>query len=276
MKPSMIKQVPFKIIAILVASTCINACAGKVANKPDVYKAEKVRIERQNYALNPVLVKPVSPKGAADLIVFASGDGGLMGLSKTILQHLADSGHYVAGFSSREALGSFKGSSERVSYDQALDDVSWMTSEAKTQLGLRPDTPIIVTGLSRGANFVVLSASSNQMNDVVGAVAIALTKEFDNISVSAEHLAKPGMKVDEQQRLQTYPAIEHIGMIPFAVIQSTNDSYIPSAESRKLLGPDTATRRLYEVKSDGHNFGGGEDQMLRDLDDALSWIENSK
>ncbi len=57
-----------------------------------------------------------------------------------------------------------------------------------------------------------------------------------------------------------------------AVIQSTNDSYVPSAESRRLLGPDTPTRRLYEIESRGHSFGGGEAEMLKALDDALTWI----
>jgi fermentation-respiration switch protein FrsA (DUF1100 family) len=211
------------------------------------------------------------------LVVFASGDGGLMGVSKTVLQHLADRGDYVAGFSSREALGSIKGSREKVDVTEAIDHLQWMTSEAKAKLGLPPETPIIVTGMSRGANMVILAAASKAMrNDIVGAVAIALTRELDYLSLPEEALQRPGVKVDEQQRPQTYPAIERVGAIPLAVIQSTNDKYIPSAESRKLIGPDTPTRRVYEVKSSGHSFGGGEAALLSDLDDALDWIAKRK
>jgi hypothetical protein len=82
----------------------------------------------------------------------------------------------------------------------------------------------------------------------------------------------PGAKLDDKQRVQTYSIINHIGSIPLAVIQSTTDDYVPSAESRALLGPDTSTRRLYEVNANGHRFGGGKTQMLHDLDDALNWI----
>ena len=54
---------------------------------------------RQQDTLNPVLVTPVSAKGSPVLVVFASGDGGLTGVGKTIIQHLADGGkHHVAGF----------------------------------------------------------------------------------------------------------------------------------------------------------------------------------
>jgi hypothetical protein len=261
------------VAPLLVALVAVSGCAGHLASRPEVYQAGKTSIARQDYTLNPVLVKPVAPKGAPVLVVFASGDGGLMGVSKAVLQHLADRGQYVAGFSSREVLRAVKGSRDRVGYAEAVDHLAWMTSEAKSRMGLPADTPMIVTGVSRGANFVVLSAASKALQGgIVGAVAIALTRELDYLSLPDAALSQPGVKVDEKQRPQTYPAIDRLGSIPLAVIQSTSDSYIPSAESRKLLGPDTPTRRLYEVKSNGHNFGGGEDQMLRDLDNALDWI----
>ena len=82
----------------------------------------------------------------------------------------------------------------------------------------------------------------------------------------------PGVEADDRGRIQTYPAIERLGSIPLAIIQSTHDSYVPSAESRRLLGPDTVTRRLYEVESRNHGFDGGRDALMRDFDDALQWI----
>ena len=116
----------------VAACVCMSGCAGSLASRPVVYTAEKTTIERQNYALNPVLVKPASPQGSPVLVVFASG--------------------------------------------------------------------------------------------IVGAVAIALTRELDNLSLPDEALGLPGVKVDDRQRPQTYPAIERVGAIPLAVIQSTNDT----------------------------------------------------
>ena len=63
--------------------------------------------------------------------------------------------------------------------------------------------------------------------------------------------------------------MKFLGSTPVAIIQSTNDPYVPAAESRKLLGPDTATLRLYEVESSNHRFGGARDKVLADVDDAL-------
>ena len=62
------------------------------------------------------------------------------------------------------------------------------------------------------------------------------------------------------------------GSLPFAVIQGTRDSYIGAAEARKLFGPDTPRRRFYTVEG-SHTFGGARDTLMRDLDDALVWIQ---
>jgi len=64
-----------------------------------------------------------------------------------------------------------------------------------------------------------------------------------------------------------------MGAARLAVIQSTNDDYVPAVESRELLGPDTPTLRLYTVEAKDHGFSDARDQLLQDLDDALRWVE---
>ena len=111
-------------------------------------------------------------------------------------------------------------------YAEAIDHLAWMTSAAKSK-SLAPNTPVIVTGMSRGANMVILAAGAKAMKDTIaGAVAIALTRELDHLSLPESALSQPGVTVDEQQRPQTYPAIARVGAIPLAVIESTNDGYI--------------------------------------------------
>ena len=73
--------------------------------------------------------------------------------------------------------------------------------------------------------------------------------------------------------MQTYPAIALAGGIPFAVIQSTGDSYVAADEARQLFGPDSSVRRFYRVKALDHGFRLGKKELMRDLDDALQWVE---
>jgi len=261
-------------VAIAVASVGMGTAeARQLATKPSVYTARKEKVTSGNLKVDLVLVTPVSPNPPAVLIVFASGDGGLRGISKATLQHLADQGYYVAGLSSRDALKSIRDTNGRIAHHVAVSSLTSLFEQAKAALKLPSATPLVVTGMSRGANMAVVVAGARELQrGIAGGVAMALTREADYLDVPPDAERMPGIQVDEKGRPQMYPAIQQIGSIPFAVIQSTKDSYVPSAESRQLLGPDTSTRRLYEVTSSGHNFGGGEDVMFRDLDDALRWI----
>jgi fermentation-respiration switch protein FrsA (DUF1100 family) len=78
--------------------------------------------------------------------------------------------------------------------------------------------------------------------------------------------------VDDKGHLQTYSAIPSAGSLPFAVIQGTKDSYIGAEEARRRFGPDTPRRRFYTIEG-SHTFGGARDVLMRDLDDALAWIQ---
>jgi hypothetical protein len=135
---------------------------------------------------------------------------------------------------------------------------------------------VIVTGMSRGAGLVVFSAAEPTIRKgVLGAVAIALTKESDYLRAADPANRHPGVQVDEKERILFYPLLKLLAPLPVAVLQSTSDRYISSDESRRLMGPDTPSLRLYEVKARNHGFGGGTEELLRDLDDALKWIEES-
>jgi hypothetical protein len=208
------------------------------------------------------------------IVIFASGDGGLRGGSKDLLVHLGAQHYWVVGFSSPEALKGIDDESKgEPNYAVARDRFASIISQAKQALSLPDQTPIVIVGMSRGANVVVAAAGDAVLRaGMTGAVAVALTREFDDLTIPDSLIGNPGIETDDQGRLQTYPSLQRLGAMRLAVIQSTNDSYVPSAESRQLLGPDTSTRRLYEIESKNHSFGGGRDALVQALDDAMTWV----
>lgn len=249
-----------------------------LSSKPGVFTAQQSKMTVTKAPLDVTLIKPAAADRPRFLVVFASGDGGLHGVSKAILEHLAGRGYWIAGFSSPDAFErAVQSTGEHPNYLATRDAFQSIVKQAKQTLGLPADLPLIVTGMSRGANVVIAAAADPAVNPAIaGAVAIALTREFDDLTIPESAKQQLGVEVDDQGRLQTYPAIKRLGSIPLAIIQSTKDDYVESAESRRMLGPDTPTRRLYEVPSDGHSFGGGEDALMRDLDDAMGWIASLK
>ena len=239
----------------------------------DTYDERVEQLALPNHSLSLKCAKPKTPSSPAFLIIFAWGDGGMRDGNKAIYKHMAEQGHYVAAFSSREALMPIKDSGRFITFPELETDIAALMLESKRILDLPESTPTVLTGVSRGASMVVFAAGDPSLQpNICGAVAIALTRESDEVAPPA--LAQRGMaiKLDAKGKILLYPALERLGSIPIAVIQSTHDHYVPSSESRRLMGPDTPSRRLYEVEARNHSFGGGQDRMLRDVDEALNWI----
>ena len=252
----------------------LTGCAFHLSPKPEVYEAHREEFKLFDHGVKFHCVKPVKPRSPLFLIVFATGDSGWLGVSHEMFEHLADQGYYITAWNSREILKPAKESGRSIEVQNAAAAVDSIIVQSKRILGLPETTPVIVTGFSRGANLVVLTAAvKSPQHHLGGAIAMGLTRETDFLKAPDPAVRPPEMRVDEKGRIQTYPAIELAGPIPFAVIQSKGDKYVPAEESRHLFGPDSDTRRMYQVNARNHGFSGGREELMRDLDDALTWIE---
>jgi dienelactone hydrolase len=261
-----------RILTVLIAAATLCGCVA-IRPNPDRYDLKEVPVRLPRGELPMTLVTPVRPSDSKVLILFATGDAGWYGTSHVILQHLVDRGFVVAAYDSRRVVSKVEHAKEPLTFEQAATGVDTVLVASKKALGLPDATPVIVTGFSRGASLVVFAAGEPSLQrHIAGGVALALTAESDYIQAPDPAHRTPAIQLDAKGRILTYPAIARLGSIPIAVIQSAGDKYVPAAESRRLFGPDTTTRRLYEVDASNHGFSGGQEAMLKDLDEALDWI----
>jgi dienelactone hydrolase len=251
------------------------ACVGHFASRPGVYLTHEETMALPRGSFKVTYVTPAKPRIPVSMILFATGDAGWWGASGAIFEHLAREGYYVAAYNSREIVKYAQEAEKKPTIEESAAAIDTVLVNMRRELDLPETTPVIVTGFSRGANLVLFTAAVKRLQrHLRGAIAIALTREMDYVAAPKLDQRPPEIKVDERGRIQTYPAIPLVGSVPFAVIQSRADNYVPGEEARQLFGPDTATRRLYVVDAKNHGFRGGKAEMLRDLDDALAWIEN--
>lgn len=251
-------------------------CAGPVGSRPGAFQTRLELVNLKDRSIHMALVRPEAPRSPAVLVLYATGDAGWVGVSGDIFERLAEQGHFVAAYDSRELLAQTKRRGRLEPIEEVAATVETILEHSKRELGLPDSTPVIVTGYSRGANLVVFAAGVERLRaHLTGAVAIALTRETDFLRAPPPADRPPSVQVDAKGRIQTYPAIARAGPIPFAVLQSKVDKYVSAEESRRLFGSDTSTRRLYEVEARNHGFAGGRDQLLRALDDAMAWIEEA-
>jgi dienelactone hydrolase len=262
-------------LATAVALAPLAGCASSLSSKAGVYTARRQPILLADRKLNLTYATPEKPRSPVFLILFATGDAGWFGVSGSIVEHLAEEGCYVTAYDSRELLAMTKRLGKKESIADAAAAVETIIARSRRDLGLPETTPVIVTGFSRGANMVVFTVAAKSLQrELAGAIAIALTREMDYLLAPSPSELPPSVETDEQGRIQTYPAIARAGSLPVAVIQSKGDKYVRAEESRRLFGPDSPTRRLYQVDARNHGFDGGKAEMLRDLDEALAWIED--
>ncbi len=254
----------------------LSACSCHV-RLPDtgVQIQTKARMMLNGHPLELRLSKPAQASGSV-LIIYATGDGGWLGLGSDIFNWLADWNYPVAGFSARSyvhQLGYFS-MDATTTPRRLVRDYQSIIAFAEKELGLPPSTKIILVGLSRGAGLSVVAAGEGGLDQRLGGLlAIALTKEEEHVMRRPRGSRRAnGSTVPQRVMIDTYNYLNRVSPFPVMVLQSTNDHYLPAAQARKLFGPDTQLRRLRAVEAANHSFRNGCLTLCQDTEDALKWI----
>jgi fermentation-respiration switch protein FrsA (DUF1100 family) len=212
------------------------------------------------------LSRPTSEPQGTVLLVYATGDAGWWGKDRDIFSHLKQWGYPAVGFSAREYVHHL--GQDAVRPGEIARDYAAIIRTAEEGLGLPPSTRAVLVGKSRGAGLAVAAAGRYARSPgLAGLLAVGLTREEEYV-----HHRVRGSRSGQRVMLQTYSFLPELGTLPVAVIQSTNDGYVPAAEARQLFGPDTSWRELVAIDSLNHNFAGGLSLLYTQMEQSLAWI----
>jgi len=265
------------LIAALILPIAAGGCAhpARVEGAPQKLKTYSTTALVHQAPLDIHLIAPSPSRQPAVLVLYASGDGGWFGAAVQMFHEIGALGYAAAGFSSKAFLKIDRPEKFLVDTRELAAEYDAVIVQARTSLGLRADTPVVLTGWSRGAAFAVLAASDlRHVDHVAGVVAIGLAEGEDLRIDGPEDETDDGQLTAPQRQwpFEPYAQIGRLGDLPCAVIQSTGDNYFPAAKARVLFGLDTPVRRFFSVTARNHRFSGGKDQFDRSLREALSWI----
>ena len=223
------------------------------------------------------LATPTTPSAQRPgvLVLFATGDGGWFGAAVGMFRTIAANGYPTVGLSSRTFLKIERAPTAPLHPQQLAQDYAAILEQARTQLGVAPETPAILSGWSRGAAFAVLAAAAMPARkDAAGVLAIGLAAG-ENLRIDSaddetdEGGASPSAGAS---RFAPYETIVRTVTVPSVVIQATGDNYLSAAKARSLFGPDTDTRRFWEIPGRNHRFDGAARAFVDAVGDALRWI----
>jgi fermentation-respiration switch protein FrsA (DUF1100 family) len=135
---------------------------------------------------------------------------------------------------------------------------------ARASLQMPFSSPVVLVGVSRGADLAVVAAGeSGLQSELAGVVAMGLTREEEYV----HRRRGPTVAFD------LYGSLPRLGDIPLSVIQSTRDNYLPADDARMLFGEDTPRRTLHPIDAKNHSFAGARPALYSTLRTSLAWVE---
>ncbi len=265
-----------RLLAALAPLVLLAACGYHVPIGPNPPQQITRRITLHTRAMDVHFAMPHGPGPSRPLILYATGDGGWRGKDLDAFRALMQWGYPLAGFSAPEYLKDMTTVADTTTPQKLALDYARLIVFAKDVLGLPPRTPVILVGVSRGAGLAVVAAGQLDVREqLAGVLAVALTKEEEYVRHYRwlrGNLPK-GTRRRELVTLETYEYLPRLQDLPLVVIQSTRDNYLPASEARQLFGPDTATRQFHAVDARNHSFGGAREELYRQMQSALAWIQ---
>ncbi len=200
---------------------------------------------------------------ATSLIIYATGDGGWRGKDREVYTQIASLGYATAGFSAPEYLAHLPGGDGTTTPVLVGLDVAQVIDATRAALQTPSTTPVVLVGVSRGADLMVVAAGQPGLQPALaGVVAMGLTREEEYV----RRRRRPDVA------LELYAYLPRLGNLPLAVIQSTRDRYLSAADARVLFGSDTPLRVLHAVEARNHSFSGARPLLYALLRDSLAWV----
>jgi len=259
------------LASVLCAAACISRSPTLEPGTRATLFVRDVPLDTERIEVH--LVRAAGARGHRPLLLYATGDGGWRSADRGLFQHLARWGYPVAGFSARHYLEHL--GFEATTRAHVAEDYGRLIAFAKHQLELPGDTPTVLVGFSRGSGLAVVAAGQPELQPLLGGVlAVALTDEEEYVHEQETRAGRDPRDVSaaELAALRPYDQLTHLDRLPVAVIQSTEDGYLPAAQARQLFGPDDERRRFHAIRAGNHTFAGARDALYEQARVALEWI----
>ena len=250
-------------------------CAGCALQSHPRIAPPGIAVER-DVSLNGHLLRlhiaDARTRHAAPLLVYATGDGGWHRKDLDFYRHLVSWGYPVVGFDAHDYV-THLGTEPTTTPGRVARDYLTIISASREVLALPREVPIVLVGVSRGADIAVVAAGTRLLRgELAGLVVAGLTKEEEYV----RWYRRIGRhRSDTREMVQLYEYLERLGPLPITVIQSTRDNYLPAASARALFGPDGPHRHLIAVDARNHSFGGARDRLNAAFESALDTLSRT-
>ena len=195
-------------------------------------------------------------------VIFFSGDWGWRPLQQDTASHLAAQGRPVLGL-------------DATVYFNKLTDPESLKSDLVTfrefvneKSGRPADGQVILAGFGYGAEMIPYLLSRTGPDRVLGVLLIAPDKDGTAVFRVAVQLK---MAVPEDEAFDVAEQIKRMPLLPTVLMQGAQDT---AAQAMALHAQVRGPRRLLIIPGGDHQFKAVRDAYLKEVSQALNWIES--
>ena len=209
-----------------------------------------------------------SPRG--DPVIVSSGDGGWIHLGPHVAEVLSAHGFFVIGFDVRAYLSSFTSDQATLRPADEPADYRVLTAFALRATGRKP----MLIGVSEGAGLSVLAATDpGTKAEITGVIGLGLPDlnelgwRWKDAIIYLTH------RTPREPTFSAATVVGRVAPLPFAVIHSSHDEFVPAVEIERVFTAANEPKRLWIVDASNHRFSGNEEEFDRRLLEAIAWVK---
>jgi hypothetical protein len=139
------------LLALTFATPSCSTWGGFVDPHPDQLRERPDIPLGEDVSVRLHLVRPAGEAAPRMLLFHVTGDSGWHGLDPLYFDTLASHRHTIAGVSARALRARLGSLGSDATPARLADEYLKLIATAESRLHLAPDTPVVITGLSRGA-----------------------------------------------------------------------------------------------------------------------------
>ena len=264
---------PWPTIAVWICATLASGCIHHIptsAPKATTQFERSLELRGRFLTLHLATGSLVSSR---PMIMYVTGDGGWHRKDLAVYKELVTLGYPVVGISAPEYLQPLRKAKQTTTPAAVARDYAAILSSARKLLDVSPSANVILVGVSRGADLVIVAAGQDLLRpQLSGVVAVGLTREEEFVRWFRRVGRGPRNRARVATMMQLYEYLPRLGATPVDVIQSTHDTYLPAADARRLYGADTERRRLQEIESRNHSFSDARPALYAAIRNAIDWV----
>jgi type IV secretory pathway VirJ component len=238
-----------------------------LAGSAAVQTAERVALRGKNQTLQ--LYGPRT----GDPVIVSSGDGGWIHLGPQVAETLAARGFFVVGFDSKTYLEAFTSGSTTLTTKDVPSDYRELIKLAGSHSTKKP----ILIGVSEGAALSLLAATERATKELIaGVIGLGLGDRNELGWRWRDALIYVTHRVPNEPTFSTREMAAGLTPVPLAVINSTRDEFVPSAEVSAIVAAAKEPKRLWMIEAADHRFSDHPVELTTRLLEAIDWIHKNE